>query len=82
MYDVIIVGAGPAGLFAAYELVEKNKNLKVLLVDQGKFAQNRVCSMNKYGTKCLNCKPCQILSGYGGAGTGENRNKNLENRIQ
>ena len=69
MYDVVIVGAGPAGLFAAYELIEKNNKLKVLLVDQGKFADTRVCSMNKYGTKCLNCKPCQILSGYGGAGT-------------
>ncbi len=69
MYDVIIVGAGPAGLFAAYELVEKKKDIKVLLIDQGKFAENRVCSMNKYGTKCLNCNPCQILSGYGGAGT-------------
>ncbi len=69
MYDVIIVGAGPAGLFSAYELIEKKKDLKVLLIDQGKFAENRVCSMNKYGTKCLNCKPCQILSGYGGAGT-------------
>lgn len=69
MYDVIIVGAGPAGLFAAYELVENKKNIKVLLIDQGKLAENRVCSMNKYGTKCLNCKPCQILSGYGGAGT-------------
>ena len=69
MYDVIIVGAGPAGLFAAYELVEKKKGIKVLLIDQGKLAENRVCSMNKYGTKCLNCNPCQILSGYGGAGT-------------
>ena len=69
MYDVIIVGAGPAGLFSAYELIEKNNKLKILLIDQGKFAENRVCSMNKYGTKCLNCKPCQILSGYGGAGT-------------
>ena len=69
MYDVVIVGAGPAGLFSAYELIEKNSKLKVLLIDQGKFASTRVCSMNKYGTKCLNCKPCQILSGYGGAGT-------------
>ena len=68
-YDVIIVGAGPAGLFAAYELITKNSQLKVLLLDQGKFAENRVCPMNKYGTKCKNCKPCQILSGYGGAGT-------------
>ena len=69
MYDVIIIGAGPAGLFSAYELIEKNNKLKVLLIDQGKFASGRVCFMNKYGTKCLNCKPCQILSGYGGAGT-------------
>jgi len=68
-YDVIIVGAGPAGLFAAYELITKNKNMKILLLDQGKFAENRVCPMNKTGTKCVNCNPCQILSGYGGAGT-------------
>ena len=69
IYDVLIVGAGPAGLFAAYELIEKNPKLKVLLLDQGKFAENRVCPMNKYGTKCKNCNPCHILSGYGGAGT-------------
>ena len=68
-YDVIIVGAGPAGLFAAYELITKNKDLKILLLDQGKFAKNRVCPMNKLGKQCLNCNPCQILSGYGGAGT-------------
>lgn len=69
-YDVVIVGAGPAGLFAAYELSEKNKNLKILLLDKGKFAENRVCPMNKKKDgKCLNCNPCSILSGYGGAGT-------------
>ena len=70
MYDVVIIGAGPAGLFAAYELSEKNKKLKILLLDQGRLANNRVCPMNK--TKdgvCLNCKPCAILSGFGGAGT-------------
>ncbi len=69
MYDVIIVGAGPAGLFAAYELITKNEKLKVLLLDQGKFAENRVCPMNKFGTNCKNCNPCGILSGFGGAGT-------------
>ena len=70
MYDVVIVGAGPAGLFAAYELIEKNKKLKVLLLDKGKLAKNRVCPMNvKKDGICLNCNPCAILSGYGGAGT-------------
>lgn len=69
IYDVIIVGAGPAGLFAAYELINKNKNLKILLLDRGKFANHRVCPMNKFGTKCKNCNPCGILSGFGGAGT-------------
>lgn len=70
MYDVIIVGAGPAGLFAAYELIEKNKNLKVLLLDKGRLAENRVCPMNKSNNGvCLNCNPCAILSGFGGAGT-------------
>lgn len=68
MYDVIIVGAGPAGLFAAYELCKKS-NLKVLLLDQGRFAKNRNCPMNKNGIACINCNPCNIMSGYGGAGT-------------
>ncbi len=67
-YDVIIVGAGPAGLFSAYALIEKNKSLKICLIDQGKLAQNRVCPMKKTG-KCVNCQPCNILSGFGGAGT-------------
>ena len=68
MYDVIVVGAGPAGLFASYELIKKDKNLKILLLDEGKFAEKRFCPMTKTG-KCINCNPCNILSGYGGAGT-------------
>ena len=67
-YDVIIIGAGPAGLFASYELITQNPKLKIILLDEGRFVIKRTCPMQK--TKiCANCKPCQILSGYGGAGT-------------
>lgn len=68
-YDVVIVGAGPAGLFCAYELIENNKKLKVALVDKGRRAETRMCPMKVNGGKCVNCPTCQILSGYGGAGT-------------
>ena len=69
MYDVVIVGAGPAGLFCAYELTQKNPNLKILMLEKGRLVKNRVCPMNKNKTECKNCNPCNILSGYGGAGT-------------
>lgn len=68
-YDVVIVGAGPAGLFCAYELIEKNNKLKIALVDKGRRAETRMCPMKVNGGKCVNCPTCQILSGYGGAGT-------------
>ena len=69
MYDVAIIGAGPAGLFTAYELINNNKKLKVVILDKGLKAENRVCPMNKNNIPCQNCNPCAILSGYGGAGT-------------
>jgi len=69
MYDVIIIGAGPAGLFSAYELISKNKNLKIAMLDKGFRVGRRVCPMNKNGVPCQNCNPCAILAGYGGAGT-------------
>lgn len=69
MYDVVIIGAGPAGLFTAYELITKNSKLKVLILDKGKLAEKRACPMNLNNAKCMNCNPCSILSGYGGAGT-------------
>ena len=68
-YDVIIIGAGPAGLFSAYELISKNKDLKIVMLDKGFRVKNRVCPMNKKGIPCQNCNPCAILAGYGGAGT-------------
>lgn len=68
-YDVVIIGAGPAGLFSAYELITKNDKLKVAILDKGFRVQRRVCPMNKNGVPCQNCNPCAILAGYGGAGT-------------
>lgn len=65
-YDVVIIGAGPAGLFAAYELVEHAK-LKTLIIDMGKDVDKRICPMAKTDI-CINCKPCNVMSGVGGAG--------------
>ena len=72
MYDVVIIGAGPAGLFAAYELVTKSKDLKIAILDRGSCVNSRICPMNKNKIPCQNCNPCAIcaiLSGFGGAGT-------------
>lgn len=70
-YDVAIIGAGPAGLLTAYTLTENNDNkLKIIVFDKGKDIYNRTCPMrNKAGQSCVNCKPCNIMSGFGGAGT-------------
>jgi uncharacterized FAD-dependent dehydrogenase len=65
-YDVIIVGAGPAGIFSALELTEK-ANLKVLVLDRGQEIDNRKCP-SKRGFECVHCEPCAILAGWGGAG--------------
>jgi uncharacterized FAD-dependent dehydrogenase len=65
-FDVIIVGGGPAGLFAAYYLAAHSK-LKILLLDKGKPPERRKCPMNS-DIQCQRCRPCNILCGLGGAG--------------
>lgn len=66
-YDVIIVGTGPAGIFTALELVKHKKALKILLIDKGKDISDRRCLSFDTG-KCARCSPCNVLSGWGGAG--------------
>lgn len=67
-FDIIIVGAGPAGMFSAYELVKNQPKLKILVIDKGREVKERICPMIKTG-ECLGCEPCHIMSGMGGAGT-------------
>ena len=69
MYDLIIVGAGPAGIFTALELLRKSRNPhKILLVEKGKPVERRHCPKDKTGV-CVNCKPtCAITTGFSGAG--------------
>lgn len=65
-FDIIIIGSGPAGIFAAIEAV-KNSKLKVLILEKGPQLTKRVCPRNNGGS-CLPCKTCSITSGWGGAG--------------
>ncbi|NPV92402.1 MAG: FAD-binding protein [Firmicutes bacterium] len=67
MYDVVIIGGGPAGIFAAYELGRTGK-LRVLLLERGLNLEQRECPTRITEEGCLHCQPCSIMSGWGGAG--------------
>lgn len=67
MYDVIIVGAGPSGIFTAYELKKNKADLKILLIEKGRSIEKRICPKRKLG-RCVYCKPCSITTGFAGAG--------------
>ena len=66
-YDVIIIGTGPAGIFAALELVKKS-GLKVLMIEKGSDIEQRACPMIASDSHCVQCGLCSILCGWGGAG--------------
>ncbi|MCD8121220.1 MAG: NAD(P)/FAD-dependent oxidoreductase [Clostridiales bacterium] len=66
-YDVIIIGAGPSGIFCAYELIEKKPDMKILMIEKGRRIEKRVCPKRTTGV-CVGCKPCSITTGFAGAG--------------
>lgn len=69
MYDVAIVGGGPAAIFAAYEFVLKYPELKITMIEAGNAINKRYCPLAaKKVDHCINCKPCSIMRGFGGAG--------------
>ena len=79
-YDVIIVGAGPGGIFAALELCERNPKLRVAVFEAGKPLDKRACPIDGVKvTSCINCPSCSIMSGFGGAGAFSDGKYNITN---
>lgn len=80
IYDVIIIGAGPGGIFTAYELMQKNPELKVAVMESGYELSKRHCPIDGKKIKsCIGCKSCSIMSGFGGAGAFSDGKYNITN---
>ena len=81
-YDVIIVGAGPGGIFTAYELAKAERGLKICVLELGKPLDKRHCPIDGKKVKsCIRCKTCSIMSGFGGAGAFSDGKYNITNQF-
>lgn len=79
-YDVIIIGAGPGGIFSAYELTKKRPELKIAIFEAGHELSKRKCPIDGKKIKsCIKCKSCSIMSGFGGAGAFSDGKYNITN---
>ena len=79
-YDVIIIGAGPGGIFSAYELVKENRDRKIAVFEAGHTLEKRHCPIDGDKIKnCINCKSCSIMNGFGGAGAFSDGKYNITN---
>ncbi|MDY5101932.1 MAG: FAD-dependent oxidoreductase [Agathobacter sp.] len=80
VYDVIIIGAGPGGIFSAYELLQRDKKLKIAAFDAGHSLEQRHCPIDGEKVKsCIKCKTCAIMNGFGGAGAFSDGKYNITN---
>lgn len=81
-YDVLIIGAGPGGIFAAWELAENNPDLKIAVLEKGTALEQRKCPINGTTIKsCINCPSCSIMNGFGGAGAFSDGKYNITNEF-
>ncbi len=81
-YDIIIVGAGASGVFAAYELTALGSKAKVLMIEKGNSLEKRKCPIDGKKIKtCIHCKSCDIMNGYGGAGSLSDGKYNITNNF-
>ena len=79
-YDVIIIGAGPGGIFAAYELMQQKPTMRVAVFEAGHALDKRHCPIDGDKIKsCVSCKSCSIMSGFGGAGAFSDGKYNITN---
>ena len=79
-YDVVIIGAGPGGIFSAYELVKKKPELKVAVFESGNELKKRNCPIDGEKVKnCIHCATCAIMNGFGGAGAFSDGKYNITN---
>ncbi len=81
-YDIIIIGAGPGGIYSAYELTKEQRNLKIAVFEAGNPLEKRHCPIDgEKVTSCVNCKTCAIMSGFGGAGAFSDGKYNITNNF-
>lgn len=81
-YDVIIIGAGPGGIFSAYELLKNSPNAKIAIFETGNPLEKRKCPIDGDKIKaCINCKSCAIMNGFGGAGAFSDGKYNITNQF-
>jgi len=81
-YDIIIVGAGPGGIFSAFELTKLNSNLKIAIFEAGNPLEKRKCPIDGVKVKnCIKCPTCAIMNGFGGAGAFSDGKYNITNQF-